>query len=263
MTRYKLIIAYDGAEFHGWQKQHQPDPADPEAPPRILRTVQQTVEDAVIRTVRQPVILIGASRTDARVHALGQVAAFTAETSVPVERLHLAINSRLPDDVEVRGAAIVPDTFDPISDAVKKTYRYTFHTSPDRPLMDRHRVFHCFIPIDESAMNDAAARLVGEHDFVSFASVHHGRTSTVRTIYDCSVFRLSAERLVIEVTGNGFLYNMVRIIAGTLFEVGRGHWPPGKIDEILQAKDRRAAGRTMPPQGLCLMHIDYGGKDQL
>ncbi len=257
MARYKLTIAYDGAGFHGWQKQYQPHPTDPEGERTMLRTVQQVVEDAVIRAVRQPTTLMGASRTDARVHAEGQVAAFTADTPIPVERMHLALNSRLPDDVEIRRAEIVHADFDPIGDAVRKTYRYTFHTSERKPLGERHRVFHCFVPIDEAAMHEAAQHLVGEHDFAAFAHAQHGRLSTVRTIHACDVKRLSEERLAIEVTGNGFLYNMVRIIAGTLFEVGRGHWPPERVREILEGTARSAAGPTMPPQGLCLMHIEY------
>ncbi len=252
-----LTIAYDGAGFHGWQKQHQPDPQDLAAAPKVLRTVQQVVEDAVIRVTRQPVTLMGASRTDAGVHAEGQVAAFTADTPIPVERMHLALNSRLPEDVEVRRARIVREDFDPISDAVRKTYRYTFHTSERKPLGERHRVFHCFVPIDEAAMQQAAQHLVGEHDFAAFAHAQHGRLSTVRTIHACDVRRLNDERLIVEVTGNGFLYNMVRIIAGTLFEIGRGHWPAEQVREILAGKDRRAAGPTLPPQGLCLMHIEY------
>jgi tRNA pseudouridine38-40 synthase len=257
VKRYKLTIAYDGAGFHGWQKQHQPDPLDSTAAPKVLRTVQQVVEDAVVRVTRQPVTLMGASRTDAGVHAEGQVAAFSADTPIPIERMHLALNSRLPEDVEVRRAEIVPDDFDPIGDAVRKTYRYTFHTSERKPLGERHRVFHCFVPIDEAAMHEAAQHLVGEHDFAAFAHAQHGRLSTIRTIHACGVRRLNEERLIIEVTGNGFLYNMVRIIAGTLFEVGRGHWPAEQVWAILEGKDRRAAGPTLPPQGLCLTHIEY------
>ncbi|MCK4873487.1 MAG: tRNA pseudouridine(38-40) synthase TruA [Phycisphaerales bacterium] len=261
VTRYKLTIAYDGAEFHGWQRQTQPNRSDPDGPHIELRTVQQTVERAVIETVRQPVQLVGASRTDARVHAVGQVAAFTAQTRIPIERLHLAINARLPDDVEVRRAEIVADDFDPIKNAVSKGYRYTLHIAPTRPLTDRHRVYHCFTPIDPARMQQAADLLIGTHDFESFASIHHGRTSTVRTIFSCDVSQLNEERVVIDVSGDGFLYNMVRIIAGTLVEVGRGHDEPEAVRAMLEAKDRRAAGPTFPPQGLCLMWIKYDRED--
>lgn len=262
VARYKLTIAYDGHGFHGWQRQTQPNPGDPDGPRIELRTVQQVVERAVIETVRQPVTLIGASRTDARVHAVGQVAAFTAETRIPTERLHLAINARLPEDADIREAVEAPETFDPIKDAVRKQYQYTLHIAEARPLTDRHRVYHCFTPIDITLMQDAAARLVGEHDFESFASIHHGRTSTVRTVYDCRVEQTSDDRVVIAIEGNGFLYNMVRIVAGTLVEVGRGRFRPEDIDAMLAAKDRRSAGPTLPPEGLCLMWIDYGGADQ-
>ena len=253
MRRYKLTIAYDGHGYHGWQKQE---------PPGVrggLRTVQGVVEKVARELLKQPVHLQGASRTDAGVHANGQVALVDAATRIPVERLAQAFNARLPGSIEVRHAEIVDPTFD-IRAAVTKQYRYRIWNTPRRPLGMRHLVYHFWTPLDVDRMDDAARRLVGEHDFASFTAAGHGRLSTVRTIHRCTAERCTGcggDEVHVVVEGNGFLYNMVRIIVGTLIEVGRGYWPPEQLDEILAAKDRRAAGRTAPPEGLCLEWIQY------
>ena len=255
MPRYKLTIAYDGTEFHGWQRQ---EPAD--APP--LRTVQGVVQEALQEVLRQRVELVGASRTDAGVHAIGQVAAFTADVRVPLDRLAQAITARLPHDVQVTRAETVADGFNPIGGARSKCYRYTIeHTSHPhhaRPLFDRNFVFATPYALDTARMQEAARRIVGTHDFASFAQVNHGRATTVRSVLDCVVRAPAPRRAEIEVCATGFLYNMVRIIAGTLVEVGRGRVDPGDIPAILAARDRRMAGPTLPPQGLCLRWIWYG-----
>lgn len=274
--RYKLTIAYDGSQFHGWQEQNPPD-AEP------LRTVQGVVREALTQVARQPIEVIGASRTDTGVHATGQVAHFDAELSIPIDRLPLAINSRLPEDVEIRGAEIVDKTFDAISGARDKQYRYRIWNAAQRPLGLRHQVYHCWLKLDPDRMNDAASRLIGEHDFEGFTNAGHGRVSTVRTIFDCRVethpFEPQAvthdhagaadaeaghlapgspgRELHVVVSGNGFLYNMVRIIVGTLVEVGRGHRAPRYIDELLAHPDRQQSGPTAPPNGLCLEWIRY------
>jgi tRNA pseudouridine38-40 synthase len=251
LHRYKLTVAYDGTDFHGWQEQNPPGLAP-------LRTVQATLRSAIQQAVGRPIELIGASRTDSGVHALGQVAAFTADCSIPIERLALAINARLDDDLEVRSAEIAPDDFDPIGHAKRKQYRYRIWNSSQRPLMHRRHVYHCWSDLDPRRMNDAAMRLVGEHDFEGFANAGHGRLTTVRTVYDCRIEPDSAGCEVhVVIQGNGFLYNMVRIIAGTLIEVGRGQFAPSHINEILTHADRAAAGPTLPPQGLCLEWIKY------
>ena len=271
MPRFKLTIAYDGTDFHGWQKQEPPD-AEP------LRTVQGVVEQAVRDTVRQRVEVVGASRTDAGVHALGQVAAFTADTNISITKLPRAISARLPNDVQIRAAEIVSDDFDPIRDCVQKMYRFSIAHGGERvepanqssivnhqssivrhppPLFDRDFVYYTYHGLDPARMNEAARLLIGEHDFASFAQVSHGRESTVRTIFDCSVTATSDDRCHIDIIGDGFLYNMVRIIAGTLVEVGRGKWAPERVQEILESRDRRAAGPTLPPNGLCLHWIEY------
>jgi tRNA pseudouridine38-40 synthase len=261
MTRYKLTVAYDGTDFHGWQRQVT-------AEGRVLRTVQGVLEATAREVLGLPGIdVVGASRTDAGVHALGQVAAFSAETSIPLEKLPAALTSRLPDDVHVRHAAIVHDDFDPIAHAVRKCYRYSIaHGGPETgihqrfhlpPLFDRRFVWFTFHPLDVAAMNQAAQHLLGEHDFTSFAQINHGRQSPVRSIFSCSVRATAIDRCEIEVEGSGFLYNMVRIIAGTLAEVGRGRMLPGEIAELLAARDRRRAGPTLPPHGLCLQWVRY------
>ena len=223
------------------------------------------MEEAVRAVVREEVNLLGASRTDAGVHARGQVAAFTSWTSITPERLGPAINSRLPADVQVRAVARTHDDFNPISDAIAKGYRYrlahgcTHEHQP--PLFDRHTTAWTAYTLDVAAMNEAARRLVGEHDFASFTRVNHGRESTVRTIHDCQVHAISKRRLRIDVCGNGFLYNMVRIIAGTLLDVGRGRTTAEAIPELLAARDRSCTGPTMPPEGLSLMWIRHREPD--
>ncbi|MSR40419.1 MAG: tRNA pseudouridine(38-40) synthase TruA [Phycisphaerales bacterium] len=256
MPRVKLTVAYDGTEFHGWQRQEPPD-----AP--ALRTVQGVLQDVVATFVRDRVVLMGASRTDSGVHAIGQVAAFTAEHfRVPVERIPIALNARLPRDVQVLDASFVAHNFNPIGDAKSKCYRYVIeHLGPPHnpaPLFDRDFVFNTPHELSLERMRQAASQLVGTHDFEAFAQISHGRENTVRTIYACNVRMLAERRFAIEVSGSGFLYNMVRILAGTLLDVGRGKIDANSIGAIIASKDRRQAGTTLPPHGLCLRWIHYG-----
>lgn len=250
--RYKLTLAYDGSGFHGWQKQQPPGGLP-------LRTVQQVVEDALIRLLRQPVVVVGASRTDAGVHAMGQVAQFDADTPIPVDRMLKALRGRLPDDVDAVSLEITAPGFRVINDVTRKQYRYRIWNDPAKPLGCRHMLYHGFVELDIDRMNDAAARLVGEHDFVGMTAANHGRLTTVRTVYRCDVERDPAEPRIVTITveGSGFLYNMVRIIAGTLFEVGRGRFEPGRVDQVLATGDRALAGPTLGPEGLCLQWIGY------
>ena len=292
MPPYRLTIAYDGTAFCGWQKQEPKDPAlggldvpaskldaslSPTKEGRIaLRTVQAVVERAVRETVREPVTLVGASRTDAGVHARAQCAAFnTTDDTEPgrgwpedrgTEPMIRAINSRLPEDVLITDAQLVDLGFEPIAGARSKGYSYTIISSPHRPLWDRKSVYHTWHELDAKRMHEAAQHLIGEHDFASMAAMGHGRQTTVRTIHDCTVRAeavdaprgsFASQRVTIDVSGNGFLWNMVRILAGTLHEVGRGRTDPADIPRILQATDRTAAGPTLPPEGLCLEWIRY------
>ena len=279
--RYKLTLAYEGTDFAGWQKQEPPDrdaapdPITGERPRTELRTVQGVVERALRQTVREQITLTGASRTDAGVHAIGQVASFASEPDTargvgwPPDRgtdtLVRALNSRLPPDVLCTHAEPVPLSFDPISDATSKQYTYTIRTGPVRPLFDRRTVYHCHHPLDADRMRKAAAHLVGEHDFAAFAQINHGRRTTVRTVFDCGVEEPGqgsshdgqSGLVRIRITGSGFLYNMVRIIAGTLVEVGRGKTDPDAIPGVLASKDRTEAGPTLAPEGLRLEWISY------
>lgn len=299
VPRYKLTIAYDGTDFCGWQKQEPPAPTDgsahPHAEPGLeapegrtaLRTVQAVVERAIREIVREPIILVGSSRTDAGVHAKGQVGAFTCgdgpETpaelgcapegpqqpaspsgrhggwplSRGVDRLLRAVNSRLPDDVLITSIEPAAPTFDPIQDTVAKAYSYTIHTGQDRPLWDRRYVFNLHMPLDATAMHEAARVFVGEHDFNAFAAAGHGRLTTVRTVLSCGVTTPGVDRVRIDISGTGFLYNMVRIIAGTLVEVGKKKMSAGDVSAALASLDRRRAGPTLPPDGLCLEWVKY------
>ncbi len=256
MPRYRLQVAYDGTDFHGWQRQVRSDGTE-------LRTVQSVLQNAVRKTIREPSSVVGASRTDSGVHAVGQVAAFSSDRVFPIEKMARALTSRLPEDVQVTHAEIVADDFDPIKTARSKCYRYDFACGqpPDvwPPLFDRHVVFRTAYDLDPSLMAEAGIRFIGEHDFAGVAQKHHGRDNTIRTIYACTITRPSPRRVRLEVVGSGFLYNMVRIIAGTLLEAGRGRIPVERVDEILSTQNRRLAGQTLPPQGLCLRWIHYGG----
>lgn len=251
--RYRLLVAYDGASYHGWQKQR-------DRQGQWLRTVQGTLEEAVIRALQQPITLVGASRTDAGVHALGQVAQFDAATRIPVKNIAAAINARLVDDIEVRDAAIADDGFNAIGQAQEKEYLYRIYHGRFRPLHLRKYVYHGWRTLDVDRMNAAAALLVGEHDFSAFASAGSPRLCNIRTIYHCRMEHLPQEQeYQMTIRGNGFLYNMVRIVAGTLLEVGRGAMPVEQVTHAIQRRDRRLAGPTLPPQGLWLRWIRYPG----
>jgi tRNA pseudouridine38-40 synthase len=230
-------------------------------PDRVsLRTVQHVVQEAVTRALGQPVTIQGASRTDAGVHAKAQAATFIrthADIGPDDDKLVLAINSRLPDDVLIRDAQRVRQGFNPIGDCTSKGYRYSIHTGRERPLWDRNFVHHIRHDLDLDAMRDAAALFIGEHDFAAFAKAGHGRDSTVRTVLTCTVSDRGDDGVAIDISGTGFLHNMVRIIAGTLVEIGRGRLGPDDLTEALTGGDRRKAGPTLPPTGLCLEWINY------
>ena len=274
MARFRLTIAYEGTHFHGWQKQYAPAETAPKASivtckggdPNAregfvqLRTVQWAVEEALFEVYRTRLHVQGASRTDSGVHALAQTGAFTAPDaqSPPEERLAMALNSRLPDDALITRAVRTRDDFEPTTDCTAKGYRYSVLAGRTRPLWDRRTVYHTNSALDLDAMRRAAEPLVGEHDFAAFAQASHGRESTVRTVFACDVNRDERGITSIDVSGNGFLYNMVRILAGTLMEAGRGTLDPNRIPEILESKDRTAnPGPTLPPQGLRLEWIRY------
>ena len=244
IRRIKLVLHYDGTAYHGWQRQ-------PGVP-----TIQETVERAVETLCGCTVSLTGSSRTDAGVHALGQVAHFDLDSPVPTENIARALNNLLPDAIAVAEAVEVSPDFDAISSTKHKWYRYTLCTAPVRPVQEIRYCWHRPAPLDIEAMAQAAARLVGTHDFKSFAAAADVRENSVRTVLQCAVTQ-QKEWIFVDVAATGFLYNMVRNIVGTLVEVGRGRWQPEDMDRILATKDRAAAGPIAPPAGLCLMNITY------
>jgi tRNA pseudouridine38-40 synthase len=286
MRTLKLTIAYDGTAYAGWQLQ-------PDKP-----TIQGTLEKAVAKVTGRQVQILASGRTDAGVHALGQVVAFRTDSTLSPEVLLRAINANLPGDVAVIDAAEAPAEFHPIRDAVRKRYRYTIHDGPVRDVFHRHFIWHyIYGRLNADAMRRAAAALLGTHDFSSFETSGAERKTSVRTVFDLSVERgragqggdgcdapelresmqtkiaepygtlpfsltqksrqSSDDFITIEVEADGFLYNMVRAIVGTLVEVGRGSRPEAWPGEVLRAKDRRLAGPTAPPQGLCLVKVEY------
>jgi tRNA pseudouridine38-40 synthase len=252
MPSFKLTLAYDGTQLAGWQ--WQPNG----------RTVQGELEAAIERITQQKVRCTASGRTDAGVHALGQVVSFSCETKLGCDVLCKAINSELPEDILACHLQLAPADFHAIRDAVRKRYRYVVQDGRLRDLFARNYVWHMFQSLDVKAMWEASRALVGEHDFKSFQSTGSMRLTTDRTIYDLVVERREAEltsRVVFEVEANGFLYNMVRNIVGTLVQVGKGAAPVSFAADALAARDRRAAGMTAPAQGLFLIGVEYDGAD--
>ncbi|MBN1943467.1 MAG: tRNA pseudouridine(38-40) synthase TruA [Phycisphaerae bacterium] len=246
----KLVISYDGRRYHGWQRQ---------APG--VETVQERLEHAAMRVLHHPVTVHGAGRTDAGVHAEGQVANLhTTNLAVPLSGMRRAMNARLPSDIVIRSITPAAAEFHASRSAVGKTYRYRLYTGPQRPVEQARRVWWYWRPLDAERMSDAAERLVGRHDFRGLASSAEDRETTVRTIFRCDVSRQEDE-IHVAVTGDGFLYNMVRNIVGTLAEIGRGHWPAERVENILASRDRRDAGPTAPPDGLSMVCVYYDPAD--
>jgi tRNA pseudouridine38-40 synthase len=258
--RYKLKIAYRGTHYHGWQTQGVNPTWKGPMPPagHGIPTIQEKLRRAIEDVVRHEVSLVGSSRTDAGVHAKGQVAHFdTDKTQIPIEALRQSVNARLPGDILIHRIDAVPDSFDAIRSTISKRYQYMIWHAPDRPPFINELVWHRWFTLDIEAMQAAATHLIGTHDFASFAKPGHGRDNTIRTVHDCSVSYRSP-RLIIGVEGSGFLWHMVRIITGTLFEVGLKRIRPEEIAEMIAARNRTAAGPTAPPQGLYLQWIRSG-----
>ncbi|MFH1731334.1 MAG: tRNA pseudouridine(38-40) synthase TruA [Planctomycetota bacterium] len=240
----KLTIEYDGTNYAGWQV--QPNGTG----------VQEVVQDAIARITGETAVkLIGSGRTDAGVHAAGQAANFMTDSNIPAGDLVHAINSKLPDDVAIVGAEDVPADFHARYSAKSKTYRYSILNRAVRGPLERSRCHFVRKKLDVAAMREAAKSFVGEHDFAAFQSKPDGKSS-VRRITKLDI-EANGEKIDISVAANGFLYNMVRAIAGTLIEVGLGARPPGSITELIGSRDRAAAGPTAPAHGLCLMKVEY------
>jgi tRNA pseudouridine38-40 synthase len=248
MPTFKLTLAYDGTDFVGWQ--WQPG----------KRSVQEELESALARVTQANTRCRASGRTDAGVHALGQVVDFESSTWLDGPTLCKALNAELPDDMLVFEVSEAPAGFHAIRHAIRKRYRYMIEDGRLRDLFERRYVWHIYHWLDVDAMKEAAAPLLGTHDFVSFQTSGSSRLTTERTIYDLTVERRQTDltdRAVIEVEADGFLYNMVRNIVGTLVAVGQGKqlisWPA----EVLRLRDRTAAGMTAPPQGLFLVEVTY------
>ena len=244
MRNIKLTIEYDGKEFNGWQK--QPDKLN----------IQGTIEQAIKLITGEEVILNASGRTDAKVHALGQVANFKTNSKIPIEKFAIAINTKLKKSIRILKAEEVEETFHSRRTCKKKTYRYIINNSEYGTAIYRNLETNISNKLDEEKMNEGIKYFIGEHDFKAFKASGTSSKSSVRVIYDAKVYR-KEDRIFIEITGNGFLYNMVRIIAGTLVEVGERKKKPEDIKEIIESKNRERAGKTLPPQGLYLVSVEY------
>ncbi len=244
MIRIKLIISYDGTNYCGWQKQ-----------PNGI-TIEEVLNKALKDLLNEDVEVIGASRTDSGVHALGNVAVFDTESKIKPERFAYALNVRLPEDIRIVSSCEVPLDFHPRYTDSIKTYEYKIYNKTiNNPLLRLYSNF-IYVNLDVDKMRKAAGYLVGEHDFKAFCSIRTSAKTTVRTIYSLDVDRQD-DLITIRISGNGFLYNMVRIIVGTLVSVGRGKIPPEKMKDILESKDRKNASPTALARGLCLVGIEY------
>ena len=245
MRNIKLTIEYDGKEFHGWQKQ-----------PNKLN-IQGNIEQAIKQITGEEVDLTASGRTDAGVHAFGQVANFKTNSNLPIDKFPLALNSNLKKSIRIIKVEEVEQNFHSRLSCKKKTYRYVIDNSEYSSAIYRNLETHIPIKLDIEKMQSAIRYFVGEHDFAAFKASGTSSKSSVRIIYKAEVISMPNNRIYIELTGNGFLYNMVRIIAGTLVDVGLGKIEPIKIPEIINSKKRDNAGKTLPPQGLYLLNVEY------
>lgn len=244
MRNIKLIIEYDGTAYHGWQSQ------------KNAVAVQDVVTEAVRRLTGENCSLTGSSRTDTGVHALGQVCNFFTESKIPADKFAFALNTMLPEDIVVHQSEEAAQDFHSRFSAKGKEYRYLIYNSTFPSALLRHKAWHVFYPLDADKMERAAGYLTGTHDFAAFCAAGGSAETTVRTITEARVKKNGA-LIEFSVAGNGFLYNMVRIIAGTLAEAGFGKIDPDAVRDIIEGRDRRKAGRTAPAHGLYLVEVYY------
>lgn len=246
MPTVRLVVRYDGAPFSGWQRQ------------RGVPTVQESLEDAASAMSVARITVRGAGRTDAGVHAMGQLASFETPAEIPAHGWRLGLNSRLPPSIAVWDARIARDGFDPRRASAGKRYRYLLHAHPDRDPLLHRRAWHLWGPLDLELMQREAAHLVGTHDFRAFRAADCERLTTVRSVWRVDVRRGTMGRddlVAVEVEGTAFLKNMVRVIVGTLVDVGRARLPEGTVRARLADGDRTRAGMTAPPDGLYLDEV--------
>ena len=244
MPTVKIVLEYDGTCYAGWQRQ-------PDHP-----TIQESVERAIRQVSQATVSVIGAGRTDAGVHAHGQVASFRTERDWPASNWVRALNAVLPKDIAVRFSTLMDDRFHAQHDARGKLYTYQILHRPARPTIDRAFVWHIYKPLDDAAMQQAAATLIGAQDFSSFEGSLTDNNNPICHLQRLAVIRHD-DQILIEAYADRFLKHMVRAMVGTIIEVGLGKRAPDSLTEVLRAQDRSAAGQTAPPQGLCLMRVDY------
>lgn len=244
MRRVCLIVAYDGTNYHGWQAQ-----------PNAI-TIEQILNEKLSELLKEDIEVIGASRTDAGVHAEGNVAVFDTETTIPPEKISYALNRMLPEDIVIQESFQVEDDFHPRKCDSIKTYEYRIlNRNFNLPVKGRNS-YHFHRKLDIDKMREAAAYFVGRHDFKNFCSSHTQAKSTIRIIYSFDIEEENDE-IVLTVSGNGFLYNMVRMLTGTLLDVGTGKMSPDRIPELLAARDRVHSPNTAPARGLTLLEIEY------
>ncbi len=244
MRNIKLTIEYDGKDFNGWQKQ-----------PNKLN-IQGEIERAIFQITGEEVDLIASGRTDAGVHAIAQVANFKTNSNIPIEKIPVAINSKLKKSIRVQNAQEVEERFHSRYNCKRKTYRYIINNTKEGSAIYRNLEYFIPIPLNVNKMKQAIKYFIGEHDFKGFKASGTSSKSSVRTIYEAQIIEQGG-RIIIELTGNGFLYNMVRIIAGTMVEVGMEKIKPEEILSIIESGDRKRAGKTLPPQGLYLYNVEY------
>lgn len=244
MKRVKLVVAYDGTNYRGWQFQ-----------PNGI-TIEEVLNKALTGLLKEPIAVIGASRTDSGVHARGNVAVFDTENRMPADKICFALNQRLPDDIRVQSSVEVPLAWHPRKANCRKTYEYKILNRRAAMPLERLYSYFCYYPLDVAKMREAAQYIVGEHDFKSFCTARAQAEETVRTVYSLDIDKVD-DMVTIRISGNGFLYNMVRIIAGTLMKVGTGIYPPEHVAEIIEARDRKQAGQTAMAKGLTLIGLEY------
>lgn len=244
MRNILLTIEYDGTNYFGWQKQPN------------KKTIQGVIEQAIKKITGEDVKLVGSGRTDAGVHALGQRANFKTNSKIPTEKFPLALNSVLPNDISIKDAKEVSLEFSARYSAKQKTYKYLIYNHKTRPAILRNYVYHFPYDLDIPSMQQSCEYFIGEYDFSSFCSSGSETNSKIRRIYDCYL-TFEDNCIAIYITANGFLYNMARIIAGTIIDVGTGKIKPTDIPLIIESKDRNKAGKTLPPWGLYLVDVVY------
>ena len=245
MRNIRLTIEYDGKDFNGWQKQ-----------PNKLN-IQGTIEKAIEKITGEEIDLMASGRTDRGVHALGQVANFKTNSTLPIEKFPIAINSNMKSSIRIKDAKEVDERFHSRLSCKRKTYRYVINNSKYGSSIYRNLETHIPVKLDIEKMKEAVKYFEGEHDFKAFKASGTSSKSSVRIIYKAEVIEINDERIWIELTGSGFLYNMVRIISGTLVDVGLGKIEPKEIKNIIESKDRQKAGKTLAPQGLFLVKVEY------